>query len=220
MSRAKVTFREGKKMRRKPQPLVWEAGEHSSDRQLKRDEENPNPRLAEIIQTARDNYAQSRTPSQDVRETLRALSKIDDEHAARAVRAMDDFTQAEFATAANRIWRRENGNAALPDDLFAFETWTPERIRNTAKEARKGMRPQSGRASKASRDNDLAVALARWWIDDHGGPPSVTREKGGRDASPFLLWAKDRFIDAGRSITADALAPILRKAIRQLPRKP
>lgn len=233
MSRAKVTFRDGKKLRRKPQPLAWwGVAVHSSDWQLKRDEELP-PRLAEIIQAARDNYAQRRIISGDVRATLRALAQVEDEQATRAVRLMDDYTEAELATASMRLWKRQNTDTdAVPDDLFDFQGWTPDRVRLTAKEALRGMdmvlrksadgseswHPRSGRALKKSRDFALGLALARWWWNDTGERPTVYRHSGKE--GDFLFWATEKFNRAGRAISSNSLETILQKVIRVLPRKP
>ena len=219
MSRPKVTFREGKKLRRKPQPLAWwGVGVHSKDWQKKKDddEELP-PCLAEIIQAARDNYAQRRTPSEDVRATLRALVHVEDEQAARAVRLIDDYTEAELATAATRLWRRENTDTdVVPDDLFDFQGWTPDRIRLTAKEALRGMRPRSGRAMKRGRDLELATALATYWQWSIAGGKAPSVYVGGN----FLLWANDKFRRAGREIDQRSLEKILQEVIRAMPRKP
>jgi hypothetical protein len=223
MSRPKVTFREGKKLRRKPQPLAWwGVGVHSKDWQKKKDddEELP-PCLAEIIQAARDNYAQRRTPSEDVRATLRALVHVEDEQAARAVRLIDDYTEAELATAAARLWKRENPIIdAVPGDLFDFQGWTPDRIRLTAKEALRGMRPRYGRGKTQGRDFELATDLAYWWQESKGERPTVSLAKGRAKDSEFLSWAQDMFSRAGRAISPAALKPILSKAIKSLPRKP
>jgi hypothetical protein len=168
------------------------------------------PRLAEILRELRITYAVKRQPGQDVRATLRALATIEDGEAARAVRVMDDWTQAQFYGTAGRLWRQEHPDPAapVPADLFTARAWPPERIRATARAALKAMPREDGRREMAGRDLAFAAALMDYW-ERRGRRSAVTCDRGFSRESEFLRFAGDMFLLVGRRLSQAAIARLL-----------
>lgn len=210
--RAKVTFRDGGRLRPRPQHLVFGAGDfaHAEDADLP-------PPLAEIVREWRCTYAVNRIPAQDVRATLRALASIDDAGALLAIRVIDDWTEAQLCGTAGRLWRRDHPDPTtpIPEDLFSPTCWPPERIRATARVTLKTLPRADGRRQLAGRDLWFAIALVAYWRNSTGRVPAVTVESVTERESEFLSWAWEMFHRAGRRLAAPTLAKVLWRAIRQ-----
>ncbi|MDP1906619.1 MAG: hypothetical protein Q8M09_20665 [Pseudomonadota bacterium] len=171
--------------------------------------------LAEIIQWWRDAYTVKRTPSPDIRATLRALESDTDGEICRAVTRLDTWTDSAMCGAMYRLWRNEHPEGDAPDTLFSNREWTPDSIREAARYALAHMKRLDGRPSQKRRDVEFSMALVRYWIATTGKRPTVTVKTDVASESPFLKWAHGLFFRAGRRINVDDLARALRRAVRE-----
>jgi hypothetical protein len=197
---AKITFREGKRIRRGRHPSgAYCQGDYAKDSDAELD-----PELADIVANWRGVFATQKPSTQDMRATLRALVALDDSDIVRACRAVDPWTEAH-------LWR-------LPENP------TPEEIREVAKAALRKMPRHDGRRNRQGNDVWFGVDLARWWKTRTGKRPTVTLRSDMAQESEFLAWATGMFHRAGRRssghklIDSASIAKSLREARKILDR--
>ncbi|HWW06173.1 hypothetical protein [Collimonas sp.] len=172
--------------------------------------------LDRIIARARSRYQAQPPSGQDMRETLRALSRTPDEAMPRSVANLDQGIKAAVTTAALKHFRQSN-----PAAIFVgLGDVTPADIRVAAKAARRALPRMDGRRNKAQRDEDFALELGQYWLKSGGNRLTVTKKSDNAKNSAFLIWALDMFHSAGREISSDNLAPILRRVKEKIDQNP
>lgn len=210
MPSAKVTFKDGRRIRRSQHDdCVYWHGDYATSQDIPLTAE-----LAEIIQEWRFMYSLNRTPAPDIRATLSALEALPDDEIRRAVTRLDGCTDAELCGAIGRLWRNEHPDGEVPHDMFMNSEWQPDRIREAARYALARMPRRDGRPLKNQSDFEFSKALTRYWMATTGKRPSVTVATDNARESAFLKWAHGMFFRAGRRINVADLAKVLRLAVR------
>ncbi|WP_157198184.1 hypothetical protein [Methylomonas sp. DH-1] len=216
MPRPRNTFSDGKGgIRKKRFPVFahWVGDEAKpSDRDL-------DPGLAAIVQRERAwRYLIELMPSQqDVRYTLNALAKLDDEKLPLAVRKIDDVTRVRLVTGAYLYWKQHFGAIEVIPDWLDIEDHAPILIRKFIEIAIPTIPAKVGRPKTFNRDVEFALVLARYWQGKHHKKPSVV--KWGDKETPFMKWAADIFTRAGISKPSSShshIYDIFRNAINSL----
>lgn len=213
--RAKITFKNGHRIRRGMHPSGGGWVGDFDDGKLP---ENFDLALKEIILSARVHYSHQQPTGQETKATLRALIDLPDEKIPAAVRALDGWTEALIANAARQQYRNDNpalsSGQFIPMDVFDLEKYQPELFRKLVGIALNKYSAPNGRRSYFYRDVQFALALLKYW--EHTFGEKATATKNG--CSPFMKFAGHAFQRAGRGV-ADR-ARIFQAAIRLAHRKP
>lgn len=211
--RAKVTYRRGREIAREPHPSQQGAwiGEYAKPE----DAELENDSLRDIVQTQRaiSQWDGDEPSRQDVRATLRALSRAADDDARAAVRAIDGWTESLLVTAALQIFRKVHPQPApVPDAVLRPEGWTPAQLRTAASLALRELdaeSPVGGRPRMQARHVEFARTLRSYWLRTHAHA-SFSREF----ETPFARFAGDMFRRIGQDVSKRTLHRILTAAKR------
>ncbi len=211
--KAKVTYREGRKLRAHPNSGVRRA----SPKLLENSRRLQDDGLAEIVVSWGMRFARLDAKASDasIKKTLLRLPSETDADALTAVRNAEEATRSALQGAAFRAAKQGGEKFSHT----SWRTWTPEQIREYAAAASVRLQTsKGGRPPKEGLELLFAKDLIDYWIRSTGKPATVTRPGDGRyrpyKASPFLAWATAAFMAAGVALAPQSLAEILWRAKR------
>lgn len=180
--RPKVLHRpEGKTLRTK-RHLAWWVGEFSQE-----DDVDLHPDLAELIQSYRGLYAMKLPSAQDKRATLRDIAFADDASIKLIASVIDPWVEPLLVSASWKHYRVIYPDGTSPNEATSIKAWSPEFLRQMARNALASVPSKGGRRTTIHRDMEFAMALARYWTRTNGTLPTVTvHNEDTADESSYL----------------------------------